>query len=58
MNAKKYTQDPDLFQTQYMNGNELCKQYLNDYEKYSNNADRPDLFNVTVTEWATKFDLK
>lgn len=34
------------------------KQYLNDYEKYSNNADRPDLFNVTVTEWATKFDLK
>lgn len=29
MNAKKYTQDPDLFQTQYMNGNELCKQYLN-----------------------------
>ena len=34
------------------------KQYLNDYEKYSNKVDRPDLFNVTVTEWATKFDLK
>ena len=34
------------------------KQYLKDYEKYSNNKDKPDLFNVSVTEWVNKFDLK
>ena len=29
LNARKYSQDPSLFQTEYMKGNELCKQYLN-----------------------------
>ena len=58
LNDPMKTTDPDFFGLWNQKSQMWENHGILDYDKYSNSNNKPDLFNVSVTDWANKFDLK